>query len=148
MTQSCGVNGIVRVRCEGIARMAQHYACSFNCRDGLLGMASHMEIDAREVAVTPENLPEHLFGCDAVVDCLDSITRKKILEEAACAKGIPLVHGAVLGNEGFAFGAERGGMRLASLYPCILPGNEPAERNREPLRQPRLAQPASWPPCS
>lgn len=101
--------------------MAQHYACSFNCRDGLLGMASHMEIDAREVAVTPENLPEHLFGCDAVVDCLDSITRKKILEEAACAKGIPLVHGAVLGNEGFAFGAERGGhapRKPVSLHPA------------------------------
>lgn len=215
----CGVDGIVRVRREGIARMAQHYACSLKsamilllrrhniwperfyrnagalkpremarllksrvfiagcgalgghvaallarlgigslrlcdpdvfeesnlnrqyfcteqtlgsskvlaCRDGLLGMASHMEIDAREVAADPENLPELLFGCDAVVDCLDSIPRKKMLEEAACAKGIPLVHGAVLGNEGFAFGAEPGVMRLAGLYPYILPGNEPAE---------------------
>ncbi len=97
------------------------------CRDGLLGMASHMEIDAREVATDPENQPELLFGCDAVVNCLDSIPRKKMLEDAACAKGIPLVHGAVLGNEGFAFGAEPEGMRLASLYPYILPGNEPAE---------------------
>ena len=50
-----------------------------------------------------------------------------MLEEAACTKGIPLVPGAVLGNEGFAFGAEPGVMRLASLYPYILPGNEPAE---------------------
>ena len=25
----CGADGIVSVRCEGIARMAQHYACSF-----------------------------------------------------------------------------------------------------------------------
>ena len=215
----CGVDGIVRVRREGIARMAQHYACSLKramivllrqhniwperfyrnvgalnsremarllesrvfiagcgalgghvaallarmgvgslrlcdpdvfeesnlnrqyfcteqtlgipkvlaCRDGLLGLAPHMEIDAREVAADPENLPELLFGCDAVVDCLDSIPRKKMLEEAACAKGIPFVHGSVLGNEGFAFGAEPGVMRLASLYPYILPGNEPAE---------------------
>ena len=145
-----GVDGIVRVRREGVAPMAQHYACSFKsamilllrrhniwperfyrnagtlnsremarllesrvfiagcgalgghvavllvrlgigslrlcdpdvfeesnlnrqyfcteqtlgsskvlaCRDDLLGMASHMEIDAHEVAANPENLPE------------------------------------------------------------------------------------------
>lgn len=60
------------------------------CRDGLLGMASYMEIDAREVAADPENLPELLFCCDAVVNCLDSIPKKKMFEEAACAKAFPL----------------------------------------------------------
>lgn len=60
------------------------------CRDGLLGMASYMEIDAREVAADPENLPELLFCCDAVVNCLDSIPKKKMFEEAAYAKAFPL----------------------------------------------------------
>ena len=82
------------------------------CRDDLSGMASHMEIGAREVAADPENLPELLFCCDAVVNCLDSIPKKKMFEEAACAKAFPLVPGAVLGNEGFAFGAKPGVMRL------------------------------------
>ena len=38
----------------------------------------------------PENLPELLFCCDAVVNCLDSIPKKKMFEEAACAKAFPL----------------------------------------------------------
>lgn len=36
----CGVDGIVRVRREGIARMAQHYACSLKSAMVLLGTTS------------------------------------------------------------------------------------------------------------
>ena len=42
------------------------------------------------MAADPENLPELLFCCDAVMNCLDSIPKKKMFGEAACAKGIPL----------------------------------------------------------
>ena len=79
-----------------------------------------MEIDARVVTANPENLPELLYGCDAVVGCLDSIPKKKMLEEDACTRGIPLVHGSVFGNEGFVFLAEAGEKppcRPVSLHP-------------------------------
>lgn len=36
----CGVDGIVCVRREGIARMAQHYACSLKSAMVLLGTTS------------------------------------------------------------------------------------------------------------
>ena len=46
------------------------------CREGLLDIASYLEIDARVLAVAPDNLSSLLEGMDAVIDCLDSIPRK------------------------------------------------------------------------
>ena len=70
------------------------------CREGLLDIASYLEIDARVLAVAPDNLSSLLEGMDAVIDCLDSIPRKKMLENAARAAGLPFLHGSVLRDEG------------------------------------------------
>jgi hypothetical protein len=53
------------------------------CREALLGMASHLEVDAHIVALDADNLPALLAGCTAVVDGLDSVPKKLMLEEAA-----------------------------------------------------------------
>ena len=51
-----------------------------------------------------------------------------MLEEAACAKrAFPLYMGLFLATMDLPSGPSRGGMRLASMYPYILPGNKPAE---------------------
>jgi len=86
-------------------------------REGLLGMASFLDVEAHVVAVDGENLPGLLAGCSAVVDGLDSVPKKLMLEEAAARAGLPFVHGSVNREEGFAFIEEAGGRRLAGMWP-------------------------------
>ena len=86
-------------------------------REGLLGMASHLEVEAHVVAVDEGNLPGLLADCSAVVDGLDSVPKKLMLEEAAAMAGLPFVHGSVNREEGFAFIEAAGGRRLASMWP-------------------------------
>ena len=87
------------------------------CREGLLGMASHIDVEAHVVALDGDNLPALLAGCTAVVDGLDSVPKKLMLEEAAARAGLPFVHGSVNREEGFAFIEAAGGKRLASMWP-------------------------------
>ena len=86
-------------------------------REGLLGMASHLEVEEHAVAVSEGNLPGLLADCSAVVDGLDSVPKKLMLEEAAARAGLPFVHGSVNREEGFAFIEAAGGRRLASMWP-------------------------------
>ncbi|PWL56144.1 MAG: hypothetical protein DBY37_16650 [Desulfovibrionaceae bacterium] len=94
------------------------------CREGLLDIASYLEIDARVLAVAPDNLSSLLEGMDAVIDCLDSIPRKKMLENAARAAGLPFLHGSVLRDEGFAFLDVPASSRLAAMYPDTPAGTD------------------------
>lgn len=82
-------------------------------------IASWIEVEAIESPATPENLPDLLNGIDIAIDCLDSVARKKTLEQAASAAGIPYLHGAVLGQDGFAWLGAPGEGRLDKLYPDI-----------------------------
>lgn len=52
------------------------------------------------VFLTPENTGKILKGCDLVVDCLDTIKDRFILQDAARNVGIPLVSGAIAGTSG------------------------------------------------
>ncbi|MBQ4616361.1 MAG: ThiF family adenylyltransferase [Mailhella sp.] len=87
------------------------------CRRGLLDMASHLDVEAHVMAVDEENLPGLMRGCSAVVDGLDSILRKLMLEAGAAKAGLPFVHGSVNREEGFAFIEEAGERRLANMWP-------------------------------
>lgn len=100
-------------------------------RQGLLDIASYMDIEARPLAATPSTLPALLHGTHAVLDCLDSLPAKKMLERAALAAGIPFIHGSVLREEGFAFLAASGAARLADLYPAELDEAELEAGNKE-----------------
>lgn len=95
-------------------------------REGLLAIASYLEIEALQVAVTPANLEELLSGVDVVVDCLDSVSRKKMLEQGAAAAKIPYLHGSVLATEGFAWLDIPARQRLAALYPDITAADKSA----------------------
>lgn len=86
-------------------------------REALLATASHLDVEAHALAVDAENLPSLLAGCSAVVDGLDSLPKKIMLEEAAAQAGLPFVHGSVNREEGFAFIEAAGGRRLAAMWP-------------------------------
>lgn len=83
---------------------------------GLHAIASYLEVEAHVLTLTPDNLPGLLEGMDVVIDCLDSVSRKKMLEQAA--NGLPYLHGSVLNQDAFVWlaGRER---HLQNLYPDI-----------------------------
>ena len=93
------------------------------CRDGLLNIASYMDIEVHAVALDEENLPLLLKGTDAVMDCLDSIARKKMLEKAAREAGVPCVQGSVARNEGLALFDLSGRLPFSHVYPGEDAGN-------------------------
>lgn len=86
------------------------------CRDGLLEMASYLEVRTVPHELNEANLPGLLEGTDAVADCLDSLDKKKMLEKAARNAGVPYLHGAVARHEGFAFLDGEGAITLSRLY--------------------------------
>lgn len=92
-------------------------------KEGLLEIASFLDVEALEVAAQPENLPELLRGMDVAIDCLDSVARKKMLEESARACQVAYLHGSVLWDEAFAYLDRPGKQRLDAVYPDIDAGH-------------------------
>lgn len=88
----------------------------------LAAIASHTAIRVRPVAARPENLAEILNGADIVMDCLDSLRARRHVAAAAEKAGIPLVYGAIAGDEGFAMLVRPGDRAIQNL--CGEPGGE------------------------
>lgn len=59
-----------------------------------------VELIACQEKIDSANASTILKGCDVIVDALDNINDRFILEEAGKRLGIPLVHGALAGFEG------------------------------------------------
>lgn len=87
--------------------------------DGLLEIASFLEVEALAIAAQPQNLPELLKDVDVAIDCLDSVARKKMLENAASAAGVAYLHGSVLWDEALVYLDMPGRNRLELIYPEI-----------------------------
>ncbi len=61
---------------------------------------SDVEVVARPVRLSEENIDEVLKDADVIVDCLDSFEARFLLDDYAKRTGKPLVHGAVEGTYG------------------------------------------------
>jgi molybdopterin/thiamine biosynthesis adenylyltransferase len=72
---------------------------------------------------TSRNLPEILEGADVAMDCLDNLMARYELETAAKSLGIPYIHGALAGWEGFVMTVFPGDPGLSGLY-----GPNPVEK--------------------
>jgi molybdopterin/thiamine biosynthesis adenylyltransferase len=59
-----------------------------------------LQVEAVEAFLTARNAEALLSGCDIVVDCLDAIPARFLLEDASKRLGIPMVSGAVAGRTG------------------------------------------------
>lgn len=59
-----------------------------------------IRVTAHFTLITEENIGKIVDGADAVVDALDNIPSRFIVEKMAKKKGIPLIHGAVAGFTG------------------------------------------------
>ncbi|HUU80551.1 MAG TPA: HesA/MoeB/ThiF family protein, partial [Acidobacteriota bacterium] len=60
-----------------------------------------VDVTPHQVRLTSSNAPEILFGSDVVVDALDNIHDRFTLEKITKKLGVPLVHGALAGFEGW-----------------------------------------------
>ncbi len=79
-------------------------------------VASHVEVAVWSEAADQANLPRIISGAQIVVDCLDSLTARREVEKAAHRAGLPFVHGAIAGEEGFALITRPGEGGLSALY--------------------------------
>ncbi len=75
---------------------------------------------------TPDNLPTILEDCQVVVDALDNLPARLVLQEAAQSLGIPMVHGAIAGFVGQVLTIFPGDPGLKGLY-----GEHPPEKGAE-----------------
>ena len=66
----------------------------------LRNLNSTVEIQAIAETITEENVSELVGGCDAIVDAMDNLPTRYILNRCAVQKNIPFIHGAVNGFEG------------------------------------------------
>jgi len=80
------------------------------------GINSAVEVIGHVTRLTRENLPRLLEGADLVVDGLDRLPTRLILQEGAQALGIPMVHGSIAGYLGQVMTIFPGDRGLRSLY--------------------------------
>jgi molybdopterin/thiamine biosynthesis adenylyltransferase len=65
---------------------------------------------------TRENLPKVLTGVDVVVDALDRLPTRLMLQDVAGELGLPMVHGAIAGGMGQVMTIFPGDVGLRALY--------------------------------
>jgi molybdopterin/thiamine biosynthesis adenylyltransferase len=82
-----------------------------------------VDVTALSEFVTAENAEAVLAGCDVVVDCLDTLRTRFVVEDACRRIGCPLVSAAVAGSSGHVttIFPEDKGLRLIYGEPGQLP---------------------------
>lgn len=101
-----------------------------------------VEITAHVGWLTAENAPQLLAGAQIVVDALDSVPARRLLQAAAAELGIPMVHGAIAGYTGQVMTIFPGDLGLAALYPASAPARGVETQLGNPCATPMLV--AAW----
>ncbi len=96
------------------ALMGKSKAAAAKSRMGMVN--PEVDVTASQQWLTAESAPGLLQGHDVVVDALDSIEDRRILQQAAEILGIPLVHGAIGGWYGQVAVVFPGDRTLDHLY--------------------------------
>jgi molybdopterin/thiamine biosynthesis adenylyltransferase len=71
-----------------------------SARTKLRNLNSSVEIEAIAETITEDNVSQLVDGCDAIVDAMDNLSTRYILNRCAIEKKLPFFHGAVNGFEG------------------------------------------------
>jgi molybdopterin/thiamine biosynthesis adenylyltransferase len=91
-----------------------------------------------QVKLDSSNAPEILTGANVVVDALDNVQDRFLLERTTKKLGIPLVHGALAGFEGQVMTIFPGDPGLKHLYRNEGAGGDKSERPESILGVPTL----------
>ena len=73
-----------------------------SARTKLRKLNSAVEIEAIPETITENNVSTLMDGCEVIVDAMDNLPTRYILNQCAIEKNIPFFHGAVTGFEGRA----------------------------------------------
>ncbi len=84
-----------------------------------------VKIEAIEETITEANVSRLLEGCDAVVDAMDNLPTRYILNRCAIEKNIPFFHGAIRGFEGRVMTILPG---KTACFRCLYRGTVPEEK--------------------
>jgi len=84
-----------------------------------------VNIEAIDETITEANVSRLMDGCDAIVDAMDNLPTRYILNRCAIEKNIPFFHGAIRGFEGRAMTILPG--KTACLR-CMYRGSVPEEK--------------------
>lgn len=87
------------------------------CKDRLAIINSDATVYAIPEMLTEQNADTLLAGHDLVLDCLDNIPSRRILDAGCRRLGIPYVHGAIGGFYGQVCSIFPGDDMLDSIYP-------------------------------
>lgn len=74
-------------------------------------------IEPVATALDPANAGDLAEGMDLILDCADSFAVAYILSDLCQAQGLPLIHAAVTGTEGYAGGFCGGAPSLRAIFP-------------------------------
>lgn len=85
----------------------------------LKGLNKDVNVEAVAKTITEENVAELVDDCDLIVDAMDNLPTRYVLNRAAIEKKIPFFHGAVYGFEGRAMTVIPG--KTACLW-CVYQG--------------------------
>jgi molybdopterin/thiamine biosynthesis adenylyltransferase len=91
--------------------------------ESLTGINPEIEVEARVMTISEENIDQLLQGCDLIMDAMDNFPVRYLLNRAALQRKIPLFHGAISGYQGQATTIIPG--KTACLA-CIFPRAPPA----------------------
>lgn len=69
-------------------------------KEKLVAVNSDIVIDAGFASIRDANAADLAAGCDVIIDALDNIETRYLLNQASLDLGIPFIHGAVNGFEG------------------------------------------------
>ena len=87
---------------------------------------SKTEIIPLNVKINAENVGELISGADLVIDCMDNMETRFVLNECCVKKGIPFIHGGIRGLEGQVTTIIPGKTPcLGCLYPRGIEGKKP-----------------------
>jgi molybdopterin/thiamine biosynthesis adenylyltransferase len=86
-----------------------------------------VKVTPYQTKLNPSNVEEILTGSEVIVDALDNVPDRFLLEEAAKKMEIPLVHGALAGFEGWVMTIFPGDPGLKNIYGA----KEESENNAE-----------------
>jgi molybdopterin/thiamine biosynthesis adenylyltransferase len=95
-------------------------------RDRLMEISHDVEVVAHRLAADRDNLPGLLEGAGVVLDALDNLDDRLLLQEAAAKQGVVMVHGAIAGSS----------LQVTTIYPgdpgiaSFVPPREGSEKTR------------------
>ncbi len=95
-----------RVEISNLNRQILHFTKDIgskkveSAREKINSLNEHTRVEVFDQTIDDDNILDITSGCDAIIDAMDNIATRFVLNRAAIKQDIPLFHGAVSGLEG------------------------------------------------